>query len=85
MLALTLGDPAGIGPEIVSKALAQRRDDDMPICLFTHKSLWTAPATLSRSVRVNYLPEQDFSGLCPGVASAAAGRAALASLEAAAQ
>lgn len=81
-LALTVGDPAGIGPEIVLRALASpSRPRDVELCVYGSREV------LSARARRFGLPEPDASGveLCDvplqgsaplGAVSAAAGRAA---------
>ena len=77
-LAITLGDPAGIGPEVVLKALAETR---VPVRLFGSRSLAAKTSSIPATI--------DFSDIAArgevqmGEVSAEAGRIALASIDAA--
>jgi 4-hydroxythreonine-4-phosphate dehydrogenase len=73
-LAVTLGDPAGIGAEVVFKALAQV---DVPVCVFGSRALAHPPSNL-RFVDVGGSGDVRF-----GTISADYGRIALASIDAA--
>ena len=77
-LAITLGDPAGIGPEVVLKAIA---DIDLPMRLFGSRAL----AQKSGSIPDNagFFDVGGGHGVRPGEVSAEAGRIALASIDAA--
>jgi 4-hydroxythreonine-4-phosphate dehydrogenase len=85
-LAISVGDPAGVGPEIVAKAVAQRSEADYPVTVFVQPSVWQAYAglTLATSVRIAFIAETSDEPITMGVASKASGLAALASLTAAA-
>jgi 4-hydroxythreonine-4-phosphate dehydrogenase len=90
LVALTAGDPAGIGPEIVAKALA---DDAL---LSSLRIVAVGPASLrparvpsvrgdhdlERIERCAWIDAGDSGGVVPGRAQASAGRAALAALRA---
>jgi 4-hydroxythreonine-4-phosphate dehydrogenase len=87
-LALTLGDPAGIGPEIVLDSLATLSDDDAVV-------VYGARAVLERAAReiprlrpwrggvVEVLPGEDLGSLPLGAPSALAARLQYAALVAA--
>jgi len=80
-LALTAGDPAGIGPEVVLKALASADRPAATIVVYGPMSV-----LLARAVRLGLPPPQDLNARLidvpldgpvePGRTSAAAGRAA---------
>ena len=79
-LALTLGDPAGIGPEIALKALASPRRPDAALTVFgpvaslhDRARRFSLPAPESLGVRLVDVPGEP---VALGVASAAGGRAA---------
>ena len=77
-LAITLGDPAGIGPEVVVSAV---RELDAPVVLFgSRKSLETFPALPGHVTLVDI---GDEAGVKIGEVSEAAGRIALRSIDAA--
>jgi 4-hydroxythreonine-4-phosphate dehydrogenase len=80
-IAITVGDPAGIGPEIVLKALAsaERADADYVVfgpmaVLLERASRWGLPSPLDSGARVVDVPTA--GAILPGVISAAAGKAA---------
>jgi 4-hydroxythreonine-4-phosphate dehydrogenase len=75
-LAITLGDPAGIGSEVVLKALA---DLDVPVHLFGSRA--HATGSIPKNTPFTDVGAED--GIQPGEESAAAGRVALASIDAA--
>jgi 4-hydroxythreonine-4-phosphate dehydrogenase len=80
-LALTVGDPAGIGPEIVLKALAapERPNADYivfgPVTILLERAQrWGLPTPQDSGARVVDVPVD--GAIPPGVISAAAGKAA---------
>ncbi|HXU63164.1 MAG TPA: 4-hydroxythreonine-4-phosphate dehydrogenase PdxA [Polyangia bacterium] len=85
-IAISLGDPAGIGPEIVARALAERPDTDLLVfgdtgLLARAAAAAGVPAAAARRVRaVTALPD---SQITPGRPNDASGRAQLAYLTAA--
>lgn len=42
-LAISLGDPLGIGPEVVAKAIAKKQNQDLELAIFGDKNLLSAP------------------------------------------
>jgi len=76
-LGVTLGDPAGVGPEVTESALADRRDSD--VLLFGPEGL---ADVMAARLGVGSRVQQPFDGR-RGEASAASGSAALAALHAA--
>jgi 4-hydroxythreonine-4-phosphate dehydrogenase len=74
-LAVTLGDPAGVGAEVVGKALAAL---DVPVWLFGSRRHAGSVPPVARFIDVG-----DATGIEPGTISAAAGRIALDSIDAA--
>jgi 4-hydroxythreonine-4-phosphate dehydrogenase len=68
-LLITLGDVAGIGPEIVAKALPKLHDSCTPVVIGD-------PAWLQRDIPAVNPSSADLSGIRIGEVSAAAGRAA---------
>ncbi len=81
VLALTVGDPAGIGPEIVLKALAAPACPEVPLvvygplaCLEERARRFQLKPPARPGVRVVDLPLEE--PVAPGVSSASAGRAA---------
>ncbi|MBU6230818.1 MAG: 4-hydroxythreonine-4-phosphate dehydrogenase PdxA [Cyanobacteria bacterium REEB459] len=86
-LALTLGDPAGIGPEVVFKALAQQDwSTRADITVFGTEALWQEtlgllaldPQVGARIAALNWFevaPPLPLSGLTPGLGNAATGAA----------
>jgi 4-hydroxythreonine-4-phosphate dehydrogenase len=86
-IAISLGDPAGIGPEVVVRALAVRPDLDVrvygdPGVLARAAEKSTVPRVADRALRaVTTLRPEDVT---PGQPNDASGRAQLAFLEAAA-
>ena len=85
-IAISLGDPAGIGPEIVARALAERPDTDLLVfgdtgLLARAAAAAGVPAPAATRVRaVTALPEGQIT---PGHPNDASGRAQLAYLTAA--
>lgn len=84
-LAVSMGDPAGVGPEIISGALA----DDVPagsrVLVFGSPSRLTGAGLVARSGSIDIWPVgEDASSACrPGSFSEAAARASVAYLQAA--
>jgi 4-hydroxythreonine-4-phosphate dehydrogenase len=88
-LALTLGDPAGIGPEIALKALASSRRPDAAVSVFGPSTAlrerarrFGLPAPASLDVRIVDVPGPEVP---LGIASAVGGRAAAEAVLAAAR
>jgi 4-hydroxythreonine-4-phosphate dehydrogenase len=77
-LAITLGDPAGIGPEVVLRAL---RDIDTPVILFGSRRLVEKSGDVPRAT--HFVDVAGGDGVRFGEVSAEAGRIALASIDAA--
>jgi 4-phospho-D-threonate 3-dehydrogenase / 4-phospho-D-erythronate 3-dehydrogenase len=80
-IAITVGDPAGIGPEIVLKALAAPDRPDADYIVFGPLSVllergrrWGLPSPQDRGARVVDIDVE--TKIPPGVISAAAGKAA---------
>jgi len=94
-LAVALGDPAGIGPEIVARAWAARHDENLP-CFFaigdrrSIEAVWDGPVEVlttpgdAEAVSAHALPlvqVDDPGDIVPGDANLAGARCALDSLE----
>ena len=77
-LAITLGDPAGIGPEVVWRALEHV---DVPVVLFGSRGLTAKIGRVPANVR--FVDVGGGDGVRFGEVSAEAGRIALASIDAA--
>lgn len=76
-LAITLGDPAGIGAEVVLKAL---RDVDVPVRLFGSRALTEPAGEIPHNTTFHDIGNGDVKF---GAVSADAGRIAIASIDAA--
>lgn len=76
-LAVTVGDPAGIGPEVTEKAIASRKTDAQIIVVGPEN----IAAPMAKRLSVRYHGLAAFEGP-PAQASAASGRAALDTLDA---
>ncbi len=89
-LAITLGDPAGIGPEVVAKALGEPIVNELccPVVVGDRRSLERAPGGSQSRAALDAVSIVDVPAAAPGdivvgQVSAAAGAAALAAVEAA--
>ncbi len=89
-LALTLGDPAGIGPEILVAALCERKRNgpSHPIRVYGSRAVFeraqeASADPLARSLEVDLVDTGAVGHWQPGAATADGGRAAIAAIEAA--
>jgi 4-hydroxythreonine-4-phosphate dehydrogenase len=83
-IAITLGDPTGIGPEIVCAALSDGKKDFSDPIVFGDRSALEAAAALLKVAPPRSIEEVTrLSGCVPGKPTAESGRAQLAYLEAA--
>jgi 4-hydroxythreonine-4-phosphate dehydrogenase len=80
-LALTVGDPSGVGPEIAFKAAAAFRDPSLLLILGETRALEEAHERYAPGVDVPTLPIGRHDGWDPGMVSAAGGAAAMAALD----
>ena len=83
VLAVTLGDPAGIGPEIACKALAEPavRACARPRLIGPRALIAQVAAKLALPMPADIVDVGDPTGVVPGVISAAAGACAAAAIE----
>jgi 4-phospho-D-threonate 3-dehydrogenase / 4-phospho-D-erythronate 3-dehydrogenase len=82
-VAITIGDPAGIGPEIALKALAEPavRASCVPVLIGPRSLLATVAARLSLSLPEHICDIASTAEIIPGRISAAAGAVAAAAIE----
>lgn len=82
-LAISTGDPAGIGPEVVLKALATAPPRVPPLVAGDPGALAALADRLGVAAPTDVLPVSDGHAIAPGDIGAASGRAAAASVRAA--
>jgi 4-hydroxythreonine-4-phosphate dehydrogenase len=68
LIAVTMGDPAGIGPEIVAKTFAEEgfRDESMSLVVGDPAILERAAKLLELPLRVNEIPDPEEAAFEPG-------------------
>jgi 4-hydroxythreonine-4-phosphate dehydrogenase len=78
-LVISAGDPAGVGPEVVLKALAERPPSVPPLVAGDHEQLAETARTLALLPLADgqVLPAADARGIEPGDVGARSGRAAV--------
>jgi 4-hydroxythreonine-4-phosphate dehydrogenase len=81
-VALTVGDPSGIGPEVAVKALAAFPQRDRVVLIGEARSLAEAIERYAPALDVDRVPLDDVPAAAAGEVSAAGGAAAMAALDA---